>query len=89
MTSNDEAAHAASEVHAASETNLNIPLVSSQGADNALSVEAATQDTPPHGATAGPTGEVTPQGATAIVETDAPILCRDCSISGLTSGGPK
>ena len=43
MTSNDEAAHAISEAHAASETNLNIPLVSSQGAGDAVGVEAATQ----------------------------------------------
>ena len=75
MTSNDEAAHAASEVHAASETNLNIPLVSSQGAGDTVGVETATQETPPHGATAEPTADITPQGATAIVETDAPTLC--------------
>ena len=36
MISDDEAAHAISEAHAASETNLNIPLVSSQGAGDAV-----------------------------------------------------
>ena len=63
MTSNDEAAHAASEVHAASETNLNIPLVSSQGAGDAVGVKAATQETPPHSATARADGRGYPTGS--------------------------
>jgi hypothetical protein len=54
VTSNGEA------THATVESSLSISLVSSQGAGDAVAVEAVAQQAPPHSATAAPMAEVTP-----------------------------
>jgi hypothetical protein len=79
MTSNDEAAHAASEVHAASETNLNIPLVSSQGAGDAVGLNLLAKATRLRSSTAAQTPQITLKvsaARSAIVAGELGPRCR-------------
>ena len=73
MASSDEAAHAASE------TILSIPLISSQGADAAVAAEAATRAAPLPSAPAAPTPQATSLVAAVLIPIVGPQEVRPSS----------